>query len=145
MAGDGWTILHGDTLQIIRPSSPGFDALSPTRPTLRAAGNLRIKPHDHTKYSSMAQRKTPHRLRWGQSGPEKLDPLDGRVAVRCPQSLQAGCARLPVHRLAAVPLITDALQWAGWIWRGCVVWDKLTCRPQKRTVPPAERIHCVGV
>ena len=29
------------------------------------------------------------------------------------------------------PSITDALQWAGWIWRGCAVWDKLTCRPQK--------------
>ena len=29
------------------------------------------------------------------------------------------------------PAITDALQWAGWIWRGCAVWDKLTCRPQK--------------
>ena len=22
------------------------------------------------------------------------------------------------------PSITDALQWAGWIWRGSVVWDK---------------------
>ena len=29
------------------------------------------------------------------------------------------------------PSITDALQWAGWIWRGCVVWDKMTSRPQK--------------
>ena len=22
------------------------------------------------------------------------------------------------------PSITDALQWAGWIWRGTAVWDK---------------------
>ena len=29
------------------------------------------------------------------------------------------------------PSITDALQWAGWIWRGSVVWDKMTSRPQK--------------
>lgn len=29
------------------------------------------------------------------------------------------------------PSITDALQWAGWIWRGCAVWDKMTSRPQK--------------
>ena len=26
---------------------------------------------------------------------------------------------------------TDALQWAGWIWRGTAVWDKGNSRPQK--------------
>ena len=30
-----------------------------------------------------------------------------------------------------LPLLSDAMQWAGWSWRGIVVWDKLTCRPQK--------------
>ena len=30
------------------------------------------------------------------------------------------------------PSITDALQWAGWIWRGSAVWDKMTSRPQRR-------------
>lgn len=30
-----------------------------------------------------------------------------------------------------LPSMTDALQWAGWIWRGVVVWDKATARPQK--------------
>lgn len=29
------------------------------------------------------------------------------------------------------PSITDALQWAGWIWRGTAVWDKGNSRPQK--------------
>ena len=23
------------------------------------------------------------------------------------------------------------MQWAGWIWRGVAVWDKMTSRPQK--------------
>ena len=30
-----------------------------------------------------------------------------------------------------IPLLTDAVQWAGWQWRGTLVWDKLTSRPQK--------------
>ena len=30
-----------------------------------------------------------------------------------------------------LPSITDALQWAGWTWRGVAVWDKNTSRPQK--------------
>lgn len=29
------------------------------------------------------------------------------------------------------PVLTDALQWAGWIWRGIAVWDKINSRPQK--------------
>jgi len=30
-----------------------------------------------------------------------------------------------------LPSLSDALQWAGWIWRGTLVWDKTNCRPQK--------------
>lgn len=30
-----------------------------------------------------------------------------------------------------LPSLTDALQWAGWIWRGTAVWDKPSSRPQK--------------
>ena len=28
-------------------------------------------------------------------------------------------------------LLSDAVQWAGWQWRGTIVWDKLTSRPQR--------------
>ena len=27
--------------------------------------------------------------------------------------------------------MTDALQWAGWLWRGILVWDKTNSRPQR--------------
>lgn len=30
-----------------------------------------------------------------------------------------------------MPLLTDAVQWAGWQWRGTLVWDKLTSRHRK--------------
>lgn len=30
-----------------------------------------------------------------------------------------------------LPSVTDALQWAGGIWRGVAVWDKVSGRPQK--------------
>ena len=30
-----------------------------------------------------------------------------------------------------LPALTDAVQWAGWLWRGTAVWDKPTSRPQK--------------
>lgn len=30
-----------------------------------------------------------------------------------------------------LPMLTDAIQWAGWSVRGVAVWDKLTSRPQR--------------
>ena len=39
-----------------------------------------------------------------------------------------------VRRIFSLCLLytsTDALQWAGWIWRGTAVWDKGNSRPQK--------------
>lgn len=30
-----------------------------------------------------------------------------------------------------LPSLTDAMQQAGWIWRGTAVWDKVTARPQR--------------
>jgi site-specific DNA-methyltransferase (adenine-specific) len=30
-----------------------------------------------------------------------------------------------------LPSLTDAMQWAGWIWRGLLPWDKKNARPQK--------------
>lgn len=30
-----------------------------------------------------------------------------------------------------LPLLTDAIQWAGWCWRGTLAWDKISSRPQK--------------
>jgi site-specific DNA-methyltransferase (adenine-specific) len=29
-----------------------------------------------------------------------------------------------------LPSTTDALQWAGWLWRGVIPWDKVNPRPQ---------------
>ena len=101
--GDGWTILHGDTLQIIRAFKPQvFDALITDPPTLRAVEASEKNRTTNQKYSSMNPR-TPCRILTGITGTAKLDKMDGRVAVRRPESLQAGSACLPVHRLAAVP------------------------------------------
>lgn len=30
-----------------------------------------------------------------------------------------------------LPAMTDAIQMAGWVWRGIVIWDKKSSRPQK--------------
>jgi len=43
-----------------------------------------------------------------------------------------------------LPAISDALQWAGWTWRGTLVWDKATSRPQKGRFRQQAEFICWG-
>ena len=131
--GDGWTILHGDTLQIIRAFKPQvFDALITDPPY--ASGGWKPAEKNRTttqKYSSMDPKNAPpdfdgdnrDQRSWTRWMAEWL--YDARKACK-----PGAPVRLFID-WRQYPSITDALQWAGWIWRGCVVWDKMTSRPQK--------------
>ena len=58
--GDGWTILHGDTLQIIRAFKPQvFDALITDPPTLRAVEALGEKPHHQPEVQQHEPQERP--------------------------------------------------------------------------------------
>ena len=131
--GDGWTILHGDTLQIIRAFKPQvFDALITDPPY--ASGGWKPAEKNRTttqKYSSMDPKNAPpdfdgdnrDQRSWTRWMAEWL--YDARKACK------PGAPVCLFIDWRQYPSITDALQWAGWIWRGCVVWDKMTSRPQK--------------
>ena len=132
--GDGWTILHGDTLQIIRAFKPQVSTpSSPIRPMLRAAGKpSEKKPHHQPEVQQHEPQERPagfatgitrDQRSWTRWMAEWLS--DARKACR------PGAPVCLFIDWRQYPSITDALQWAGWIWRGCVVWDKMTSRPQK--------------
>ena len=109
--GDGWTILHGDTLQVIRAFKPQvFDAIITDPPY--ASGALPDFDGDQKDQRS-----------WTRWMAEWLS--DARKACK------PGAPVCLFIDWRQYPSITDALQWAGWIWRGCAVWDKMTSRPQK--------------
>ena len=131
--GDGWSILHGDTLQIIRAFKPQvFDALITDPPY--ASGGWKPSEKNRTtnqKYSSMDPKNAlpdfdgdnRDQRSWTRWMAEWLS--DARKACR------PGAPVCLFIDWRQYPSITDALQWAGWIWRGSVVWDKMTSRPQK--------------
>ena len=50
------------------------------------------------------------------------------VAARAACKPGAVCALFVDRR--QLPALTDAIQWAGWVWRGVAVWDKMNSRPQ---------------
>ncbi len=135
--GDGfWTILHnpaGYPRQLIRAFKPqAFDALITDPPY--ASGGWKPSEKNRTtnqKYSSMDQEyalpdfdgDNRDQRSWTRWMAEWLS--DARKACK------PGAPVCLFIDWRQYPSITDALQWAGWIWRGCAVWDKMTSRPQK--------------
>jgi site-specific DNA-methyltransferase (adenine-specific) len=124
--GEKWTILHGDTLKLVKAFQPGiFDAVITDPPY--ASGGTKQNERNRTtnqKYSSMkAENALPDfdgdnkdQRSWTHWMTEWLYDVRKACKVGAPICLFIDWRQYPS--------ITDALQWAGWIWRGTAVWDK---------------------
>lgn len=127
-----WEIIHGDALKVLSSFAPGtFDAVI-TDPPYASGGRTPSEKSKSTvkKYSSMKENAPP---------PFDGDAKDQRSWTRWAAELlyearKASKPGAPVCMFIdwrQLPAATDALQWAGWIWRGTAVWDKGNSRPQK--------------
>jgi site-specific DNA-methyltransferase (adenine-specific) len=129
------TILHGDCVSIMRHMIPGsVDALI-TDPPYSSGGLYRADRAQDTrdKYLSSGEIAADYanhsftgdnldQRAWTSWAAQWL--THARHAVK-----QGGIAAVFVdwRQLGA---LSDAIQWAGWVWRGVLVWDKKTSRPQ---------------
>lgn len=127
-----WEILRGDTLKLLRLFEPGtFDAII-TDPPYSSGGRTQAEKNKSVvqKYSSMGENAPPSfdgdnrdQRSWTRWAAEWLS--DARKI--CKEGAPV-CMFIDWRQL---PSASDALQWAGWIWRGTAVWDKGNSRPQK--------------
>ena len=131
--GDRWSILHGDSLQIIRQFVPNsLDAII-TDPPYASGGSSQTTKNRSTneKYSSMSKEKA-----LPDFDSDQMDQLSWMFwtaawlqdARRIAKPGAPVCLFIDWRQL---PAMTLALQWAGWTWRGVAVWDKVASRPQK--------------
>ena len=131
--GDGWTILHGDTLQVIRAFKPQvFDAIITDPPY--ASGGWKPAEKNRTtnqKYSSMDKENALPDFDGDQKDQRSWTRWMAEWLSDARKACKPGAPICLFIDWRQYPSITDALQWAGWIWRGCAVWDKMTSRPQK--------------
>ena len=127
-----WQILQGDALQLLPNFVPGtFDAII-TDPPYASGGRTQAEKNKSPakKYSSMGDHAPP---------PFDGDSKDQRSWTRWAAEWLSDARKLckpgaPVCMFIdwrQLPAASDALQWAGWIWRGTAVWDKGNSRPQK--------------
>ena len=127
-----WEIINGDALKVISSYSPGtFDAVI-TDPPYASGGRTQAEKNKPTgkKYSSMGENAPPDfegdsmdQRSWTNWAAEWLT-----AARRAAKPGAPVCVFIDWRQL---PSLTDAIQRAGWIWRGIAVWDKGNSRPQR--------------
>jgi len=130
---DSIQIFRGDALAVMRGMyKPMFDAII-TDPPYSSGGRTLTEKQKGTanKYTNAKRHCTIPDF--------DGDNLDQRSWTRwMAEVLRAGreickpgavlCVFVDWRQL---PALTDAVQWAGWCWRGIVVWDKANSRPQR--------------
>lgn len=125
--------MHGDTLSLLRSFRPGsFDALI-TDPPYASGGSKPAEKNRTTnqKYSSLKSDSLFPDFDGDQKDQRSWTRWMAEWLSDARRACKPGAPVCLFIDWRQYPSITDALQWAGWVWRGCVVWDKLTCRPQK--------------
>lgn len=125
-------LFNADALAVMRTMGDGsIDALI-TDPPYASGGTLTAKAASTaTKYTSQ-KRHSPYPDFDGDSMDQRSwrmflsDVLIEARRICRPESV---CVLFTDWR--QLPNLSDAIQRAGWIWRGVVVWDKVNARPQR--------------
>ena len=131
--GDGWTILHGDCLRLMRQMQDGvFDAVI-TDPPYASGGSTPAEKNKTTnqKYSSMSPDKALPDFAGDQMDQRSWTNFMTDWLNEAYRLCKPGAPICLFIDWRQYPSLSDAMQRAGWIWRGVAVWDKVTCRPQK--------------
>lgn len=127
-------IVHGDVLQVLRRMDDGimFDAVITDPPYCSGGATLAAKQQPSAKKYTSTKGDCPYpdfdgdakdQRSWTSWMAEWMTEARRRANPGAPICVFTDWRQLPS--------VTDALQWAGWCWRGIVPWDKINARPQK--------------
>ena len=129
----GNTIIRGDSLEVMRAFPDAlFGGVITDPPYASGAADQNARQQSTAqKYSSVKsgnpmpdfEGDSKDQRSWTNWMTEWL-----REARRCSKPGAPICLFIDWRQL---PNMTDALQWAGWLWRGVLVWDKTNSRPQR--------------
>ena len=131
--GDGWTILA----RRYPTGNPSIQAAGVRRHYYRSSlcfGRVEASEKNRTtnqKYSSMDKENALPDFDGDQKDQRSWTRWMAEWLSDARKACKPGAPICLFIDWRQYPSITDALQWAGWIWRGCAVWDKMTSRPQK--------------
>jgi site-specific DNA-methyltransferase (adenine-specific) len=130
-----WSLLSGDALTILPTLEPeSFDAIVTDPPY--ASGGLRTTDRRATgndKYLNSENRNLYPLFTEGEMRDQRSwTGWLAEVLSRCYRVAKPGAVLVLFSDWRQLPATTDAIQWAGWTWRGLVPWDKTgAARPQR--------------
>ena len=144
--GKNWKILHGDTLKLVKAFQPGiFDAVITDPPY--ASGGTKQNERNRTtnqKYSSMSAANALPDFDGDNKDQRSWTHWMAEWLYDVRKACKKGAPICLFIDWRQYPSITDALQWAGWIWRGTAVWIRET--PVRRSASASRlNISCGAV
>jgi site-specific DNA-methyltransferase (adenine-specific) len=135
---DKIVIHHGDALAILKTlPSTSVDAVVTDPPYSSGGATLAARQDNpvHKYLGSDARRAYPPLLGDGKDQRSQLAWATLWLA-ECWRITRDGMPLLLFTDWRQLPVMTDAVQGAGWYWQGIVVWNKKTCRPRKGKFRP---------
>jgi len=129
---DGITVICGDTRRVLADLTPGQFDLIATDPPYSSGGQFR---GDRAQPTSAKYNRAEYEYRPDFAG----DSRDQRTYLLwselwlgdCLRLAAPGCALAVFTDWRQLSTVTDAIQVAGWVFRGLAIWDKVQTRPQK--------------
>lgn len=133
MLTDGWAAIQGDALVELRKlEGAELSAIISDPPYASGGMSMGEKARStRDKYTSFGEQGNPYPDFSGDALAQRawtsfLHEVMAAARKACKPG--AVCALFVDWRQLPAP--TDAIQWAGWTWRGVAVWDKMNSRPQ---------------
>lgn len=126
-------LIQGDALQVLRQFKPGtFDAVITDPPYSSGGATISAKQAPTSSKYTGTKTHCPHADFEGDARDQRS--WTSWMAEWMGLARAASKTGAPICIFSdwrQLPAATDALQWAGWYWRGTLPWDKVNARPQR--------------
>lgn len=129
----GTKIIHGDLLHVL-PTFPDalFGGILTDPPYASGAADQNAKQQaTSAKYSSMKGKNPFPDFEGDAKDQRSWTHWMTEWLTEARRACKPGAPICMFIDWRQLPSMTDALQWAGWLWRGVLVWDKTNSRPQR--------------
>ncbi len=126
-------LIHGDCLKVLDGLEDNrFSGVVTDPPYSSGGATSSTKSQATSKKYTSTKSSCPYPDFFGDAMDQRSWTLFMReVFLACYRVCKPGAVLVAFIDWRQLPALTDALQWAGWIWRGTAVWDKMSSRPQK--------------
>lgn len=128
-----WQVHQGDALLRLREMrGAGYAAIISDPPYASGGMSMSEKSRStRVKYTSCGEQGNPYPDFSGDALAQRAwTSFLHEIMTAAREACKPGAVCALFVDWRQLPALTDAIQWAGWVWRGVAVWDKMNSRPQ---------------